>query len=205
MRPVSRPRLHLASSSPRRSEILAALGLDFSSGGVDLDESRLAGETPEAMVLRLAAAKARAAAVDAATLVLGADTAVVLGEQIFGKPGDGDEAVAMLHSLSGKTHRVLTGVALRAPAGVQTALSATEVRFREIRSDEALAYWQSGEPCDKAGAYAIQGLGGAFVAAISGSYSGVVGLPVFETVELLRQAGIEILGEHGPAANSEGK
>ncbi len=156
-------------------------------------------------MLRLAAAKARAAAVDAATLVLGADTAVVLGEQIFGKPGDGDEAVAMLHSLSGRTHRVLTGVALRAPAGVQTALSATEVRFREIRSDEALAYWQSGEPCDKAGAYAIQGLGGAFVAAISGSYSGVVGLPVFETVELLRQAGIEILGEHGPAANSEGK
>ena len=185
--------MHLASSSPRRNEILAALGLEFSSTGVDLDERQLQGETPEAMVLRLAAAKAAAAEVDAATLVLGADTAVVLGEQVFGKPRDGGEAVAMLTDLSGRTHRVLTGVALRTPEGVQTALSATEVQFREIRPDEARAYWQSGEPCDKAGAYAIQGLGGAFVAAISGSYSGVVGLPVCETVELLPQAGVEIL------------
>lgn len=200
---MSRPRLHLASSSPRRNEILAALGLEFSSTGVDLDERQLQGETPEAMVLRLAAAKAAAAEVDAATLVLGADTAVVLGGQVFGKPRDGGEAVAMLTDLSGCTHRVLTGVALRTPEGVQTALSATEVQFREIRPDEARAYWQSGEPCDKAGAYAIQGLGGAFVAAISGSYSGVVGLPVFETVELLQQAGVEILREYGAAAQTE--
>ena len=200
---MSPPRLHLASSSPRRNEILAALGLEFSSAGVDLDERQLHGETPETMVLRLAAAKAAAARVDAATLVLGADTAVVLGEQVFGKPCDGDEAVAMLTRLSGRTHQVLTGVALRTPEGVQTALSATEVQFREIRPDEARAYWQSGEPCDKAGAYAIQGLGGAFVAAIAGSYSGVVGLPVFETVELLRQAGIEILREYGAAAQTE--
>ena len=200
---MSESRLHLASSSPRRREILGALGLDFSYSGVDLDESQLRGEAPEAMVLRLAAAKAAAAAVDAATLVLGADTAVVLGERIFGKPRDRDDAVTMLECLSGNSHRVLTGVALRTPAGVRTALSVTEVQFREIRPDEALAYWHSGEPCDKAGAYAIQGLGGVFVEAISGSYSGVVGLPVFETVELLRRSGVEILQAPGPAADSE--
>ena len=200
---MSRPRLHLASASPRRKDILAALGLKFSAAGVDLDERPLPDETPEAMVLRLAAAKAAAAAVDAATLVLGADTAVVLGEHIFGKPRDRQEAIEMLARLSGQTHRVLTGVALRAPVGLQTALSATAVQFREIRPDEALDYWQSGEPCDKAGAYAIQGLGGAFVAAISGSYSGVVGLPVFETVGLLQQAGVEVLRAHPATSQSE--
>ena len=99
----------------------------------------------------------------------------------------------MLLSLSARRHRVVTGVALKGPGGTQTALSSTIVRFREIRQDEALAYWQSGEPRDKAGAYAIQGLGGVFVEAIEGSYSGVVGLPVFETAELLRSAGIDVL------------
>ena len=200
---MSGPTLHLASSSPRRREILAALGLEFSYAGVDLDEQPLPGEAAEAMVLRLAAAKATAAAGDEEMLVLGADTAVVLGEQIFGKPRGCDDATTMLERLSGKTHRVLTGIALRTPAGVKSALSATEVQFREIRPDEALAYWHSGEPCDKAGAYAIQGLGGIFVEAISGSYSGVVGLPVFETVELLRQAGVEILQAPGPADVAE--
>ena len=95
--------------------------------------------------------------------------------------------------MSGRTHRVLTGVALYSEQELRTALSVTEVRFREIGPDEALAYWQSGEPCDKAGAYAIQGRGGVFVEAISGSYSGVVGLPVFETVRLLRDAGLRVL------------
>jgi septum formation protein len=187
------PKLHLASSSPRRREILSALGLTFSTGAVDVDERRLGGEPPDAMVLRLARAKAIASGGRTASLVLGADTAVVLGEQVFGKPEDGAAAVEMLARLSGRTHSVLTGVALSTPEGIMTGLSATEVRFREIRPDEARAYWQSEEPRDKAGAYAIQGLGGIFVESISGSYSGVVGLPVFETAELLRQAGLEVL------------
>ena len=190
---MSIPSLHLASSSPRRSEILAGLGVSFSAGGVDVDERRLEGEAADAMVLRLARAKAEAADIDGPGLVLAADTVVVLGDDIFGKPGDCDEALQMLECLSGCTHRVLTGIALRSRQGVRTALSETKVRFREIGPDEALAYWQSGEPCDKAGAYAIQGRGGVFVEAISGSYSGVVGLPVFETVQLLTDAGLRVL------------
>jgi septum formation protein len=167
--------------------------VSFSAGGVDLDEGRLVSEAPDAMVLRLARAKAAAVEIEGSGLVLAADTVVVLGEDIFGKPGDREQALQMLARLSGRTHRVLTGIALRSTCEVRTALSATEVRFREIGPDEALAYWQSGEPRDKAGAYAIQGRGGMFVEAISGSYSGVVGLPVFETVALLTDAGFRVL------------
>jgi nucleoside triphosphate pyrophosphatase len=185
------PKLYLASTSPRRREILCTLGLDFEVIAVDIDESPTAGEAPDALVLRLAIAKVEAAPV--AGLVLGADTVVVLDQHVLGKPRDADEAIDMLLALSGRTHAVLTGVALRSPEGTRTAVSATSVQFREIGRDEAMAYWQSGEPCDKAGAYAIQGMGAAFVAAIHGSYSGVVGLPVFETVELLKAVGIEIL------------
>ncbi len=184
--------LCLASTSPRRQEILKALGLEFSVKPVEVDEDRLGLETPEQMVLRLAVAKANAADVDASCLVIGSDTVVVLGDEVLCKPRGRDEAVAMLLSLSDRRHRVLTGVALRGPAGVQTAVSATDVYFREISRDEALAYWHSGEPRDKAGAYGIQGLGGAFVESIKGSYSGVVGLPVFETVRLLQDAGIDV-------------
>lgn len=187
------PLLHLASASPRRAEILTALGLEFTARGAEVEEYRLADESPEQMVLRLAMAKAVAAKVDAATLVIGSDTAVVLGDEALGKPRNQDQAVEMLLRLSGRGHRVLTGVALRGPDGVQTALSSTEVVFREIRRDEALAYWRSGEPRDKAGAYGIQGCGGAFVESIAGSYSGVVGLPIFETAKLLKQAGIDIV------------
>jgi septum formation protein len=183
--------LHLASASPRRRDILAALGLVFTWGGVAVEERRRGNETADAMVLRLAAAKARAAGV--AGVVIGADTAVVLGDRVFGKPAGPDDALAMLDALSGRTHRVVTGVAVHSPRGLDTALSATEVRFRDIRQDEALAYWQSGEPRDKAGAYAIQGCGGVFVEAIRGSYSGVVGLPVFETARLLQAAGLDVL------------
>ena len=187
------PVLHLASTSPRRREILEALGLDFSSAGVDVVEQRDEGETAATMVLRLAEEKVRAADVDATRIVIGADTAVVLDDDVFGKPKDEADALTMLARLSGRTHSVLTGVAVRAGDRVRTGLSATDVRFREIRPDEALAYWQSGEPRDKAGAYAIQGRGGVFVEAISGSYSGVVGLPVFETAQLLRAAGLSVL------------
>lgn len=185
--------LHLASSSPRRKAILEALGLAFSVEAVEVDERRLANETPEQMVLRLAEAKARAVDVDVSSFVIGSDTVVVLDGEVLGKPRDRDDAIAMLLKLSGRRHAVLTGVALRGPDGVNTTLSTTDVLFREISRDEALLYWQSGEPRDKAGAYGIQGVGGALVRSIRGSYSGVVGLPAFETAELLRSAGIDVL------------
>lgn len=194
--------LHLASSSPRRREILAALGLEFSAAGSDVDETRLDGESAGGMVLRLAQAKAEAAS-GGGIVVIGADTAVVLGERVFGKPTDEADAVDMLAQLSGRTHQVLTGVAVRGDGQTRAVLSSTDVRFREIRQDEARSYWQSGEPADKAGAYAIQGLGGVFVEGISGSYSGVVGLPVFETVALLEKAGIRVIGKHAGADTSK--
>lgn len=192
---TSQSRLLLASSSPRREEILRALGLNFTAQPVDVDEQILAGESAEQMVLRLARAKAAAATAYDADLVIGADTAVVLADQVLGKPRDEADAVTMLLRLSGKTHRVMTGVALRGPHGVQDALSCTSVKFRVISRDEAQAYWHSGEPADKAGAYAVQGLGGAFVERLEGSYSGVVGLPVYETVELLRAAGVRVINK----------
>lgn len=188
------PKLHLASSSPRRREILTALRLEFTMQAVALDEYRLDGESPRAMVSRLATAKAAAANAGEGQSVLGADTAVVLDDRVLGKPRDAGDAVEMLMALSGRQHTVLTGVALRTAEASDLVVSSTDVVFREIDRDEAHRYWQSGEPCDKAGAYGIQGLGGVFVEAITGSYSGVVGLPVFETVGLLRRAGIDVLG-----------
>lgn len=190
------PKLHLASSSPRRAELLRALKLQFTAAGTEIAETRLPGESPREMVRRLAAAKAAAAPIDdddESAVVLGADTAVVLDDVVFGKPVDQADGVRMLLALSSRSHQVLTAVALRSARGIDTALSTSNVRFREIRRDEAIAYWQSGEPHDKAGAYAIQGIGGVFVQALEGSYTGVVGLPVFETTRLLASAGIEVL------------
>lgn len=187
--------LYLASSSPRRREILDSLGIRYIHGGVDVDETGQPGERVEDLVLRLATEKAAAVdpAVSGALPVLGADTLVVQGDRSFGKPATERDALEMLAALSGRAHRVLTGVALRVGKRVDTAVSETEVRFRDLSRDEARRYWQSGEPRDKAGGYAIQGLGGVFVESISGSYSGVVGLPVFETVRLLERAGIQVL------------
>ena len=187
------PILHLASTSPRRREILDALNLDFMIIHVDVDESPLDGESPGDMVLRLATAKAEAADIAPVDLALGADTAVVIDGRALGKPADQSDCLAMLQALSGRGHKVVTGVALHGAGRTQTVLSETDVYFREISRDEALAYWQSGEPCDKAGGYAIQGLGGTFIERIEGSYSGVVGLPVFETMALLKNAGISAL------------
>ena len=187
---MSRPLLTLASGSPRRQEILESLGVPFAVVAADIDETPLEDEAPEDMVVRVALAKARAVAATVDVPVLAGDTAVVLDKRIFGKPVDEADALDMLARLSGKKHTVLTGVALVAGGRDATALSRTAVLFRDVGPDEALRYWQSGEPQDKAGAYAIQGRGGVFVAAIEGSYSGVVGLPVFETAELLREAGI---------------
>jgi len=185
--------LHLASSSARRREILTALGVSFTWAGVDLDETPLAAERAAGIVQRLATAKAQAARSGCERPVLGADTAVAVGKRIFGKPESKQDALAMLAALSGRTHQVVTAVALSCDRGTMTAMSTTDVSFREITADEALAYWQSGEPAGKAGAYAVQGIGGMFVRELSGSYSGVVGLPVFETAALLNQAGIDLL------------
>jgi septum formation protein len=144
------------------------------------------------MVLRLACEKAQAA--DEDTLpVLGADTIVALDDRVFGKPVSEDDALEMLASLSGRTHKVLTGVACISEGRLSTVVTTTEVRFRDIHPDEVRAYWQSGEPDGKAGGYAIQGIGGIFVESLTGSYSGVVGLPVYETAKLLGHAGIAIL------------
>ena len=190
---MTMPKVHLASQSPRRLELLAAIGIEPSYGGVNIDEARLPGEAPREMVLRLAESKALAADLHGNRVIIAADTAVVLDEAVFGKPSGQGDCIDMLLRLSGRTHEVLTGVAVRTASGVRTAISASQVSFREISPDEALAYWQSGEPKDKAGAYAIQGMGGLFVEAMTGSYSGVVGLPIFETGCLLRDAGVRIL------------
>jgi len=187
------PVLHLASASPRRAAILESLGIVFTAAGVHVDERHRQQESADAMVLRLAVEKAAAARSNRSGPVLAADTVVVVDSEVLGKPRHQDEALAMLARLSGRRHRVMTGVALHWDGNQRTALSVTEVTFRNISPDEALAYWQSGEPGDKAGAYAIQGLGGAFVESISGSYTGVVGLPVFETVALLNMAGIDVI------------
>lgn len=187
--------LVLASKSPRRRELLQALGLPFTIRSTDIDETPRPGEAVDDLVLRLATSKAKAVSAGDADLVIGADTEVVLDGRAFGKPQDETDAMRMLAALSGRSHQVLTGVAVCGRGRVETALSATEVRFRDIDPDEARHYWQTGEPRGKAGAYAIQGRGGLFVEAIAGSYSGVVGLPVFETADLLRRFGFDVLAE----------
>ncbi len=187
------PDLHLASSSPRRADILKTLGLHFTAEGVDVDETPLQGENVRDMVMRLAEAKASHAARLFPGLVLGSDTAVALDGEIYGKPGGEAEAMDMLARLSGRQHEVLTAVVLVRDNRIWRDLSVTSVTFRQIQADEARRYWQSGEPEGKAGAYAIQGLGGIFVEEIAGSYSGVVGLPVFQTARLLQQAGLTVI------------
>ena len=190
---MSAPSLILASSSERRKEILEAMGIAFTIRVADVDETILRGESPADMVLRLASAKAAAIPAGPGEIVIAADTAVVLGEECFGKPADFEDALRILSALSGQTHQVMTGLAVASAASVATALSVTDVRFRDIDPDEVRRYWRSGEPQGKAGAYAIQGRGGMFVEAIMGSYTGVVGLPVFETARLLQAAGLDVL------------
>lgn len=189
------PLLCLASQSPRRRELLAQIGVAHLSGAADIDETVLPGERAEDYVLRLACAKASAVLARGARLpVLAADTAVVVDGIICGKPRDRADGLAMLARLSGRTHRVLTAVALARPAGVTSRLSVSEVRLRPLTPAECAAYWDTGEPLDKAGGYAIQGRGGLFIEHLAGSYSGVMGLPLFETAELLRAAGIVLWG-----------
>jgi septum formation protein len=190
--PAGAPRLVLASASPRRRQLLATLGVPAEVDPADVDEARLPGEAPDRYVLRLAGDKAeRVWARRGGSLpVLAADTAVIVDDCILGKPADAAEAGSMLRALSGRTHRVLTGVALRSGPGLETRLCTSLVSFRELGRAEIDAYWASGEPADKAGAYAIQGYGGAFVERIEGSWSGIVGLPLCETWRLLHAAGV---------------
>jgi septum formation protein len=201
--------VYLASASPRRRELLRQIGVAFRVLTVAVDESVRLGETPPDYVARLAAAKADAVAADAGlahaglahAVVLAADTAVVLDGEIFGKPNDGRAAEAMLLKLSGRTHEVLTAVALRtAGGGIESRISRSAVEFRAISRAEARAYWDSGEPRDKAGGYAVQGLGAMFVAHLSGSFSGVMGLPLYETAALLDGAGVPY-GARKPGAS----
>jgi septum formation protein len=189
--------IYLASGSPRRRVLLQQIGVSFRVVGTAVDEATRSAEAAQAYVLRLAAAKAdagwersRGAAAAPDAPVLAADTAVVLDGKILGKPADRQDGEAMLRQLSGRTHEVLTAVALRTAAGLQSRISRSEVTFRPIALPEAQAYWETGEPRDKAGAYAIQGRAAVFVAELRGSFSGVMGLPLFETAELLGEAGV---------------
>lgn len=187
--------IYLASASPRRRELLRQLGLDFEVVPANIDESIQAGEEPAAYVERLALEKGRAARVllerqDAP--VLAADTAVILDGVILGKPRDEADAADMLARLSGCSHDVLTSVAVLDAATEEVTVNRTSVRFRTIQPAEIGAYWRSGEPAGKAGGYAIQGLGAVFIEAIHGSYSGVMGLPLFETARLLAGFGYRL-------------
>lgn len=190
MTPSSDRRLVLASGSPRRRQLLAEQGLLFEVRPVDLDETPRPGESGCELVLRLAEQKALAAA-RAGEVVLAADTAVVVDGAVLGKPADDAEATAMLRQLSGRWHEVLTGVAVcDLDRALRLALvETTRVRFATLSEAEIGWYVATGEPADKAGAYAIQGYGAIFIEQIEGSYSNVVGLPLSTTYRLLRQAG----------------
>jgi septum formation protein len=186
---MSLPRLILASASPRRRELLEQLGFALDVRPADTDETPLAGEAPRDYVLRVAREKARAIAGET---VLAADTAVVLGSAILGKPRDGQDARRMLRALSGVPHEVLTGVCVRSGATERTALVSAEVRLDPLSDAQIDWYVSTGEPLDKAGAYAIQGIAGAFVRELRGSVSNVIGLPLAETLALLREAGVAL-------------
>ncbi len=187
--PQAPPALLLASASPRRRELLWQIGVAHRVAVADIDEQARAGEAAPECVRRLALAKA-VKLWQGELPVLGADTAVVLDGVMLGKPRDREDALAMLARLSGRTHRVLTAVALLDRRGSEVRLSDSEVRFRQLEPAECARYWDSGEPRDKAGGYAIQGLGAVFVSELRGSYSGVMGLPLLETASLLDAAGV---------------
>jgi septum formation protein len=185
------PLLCLASASPRRRELLGQLGVPHVLAVPNIDEAVLAGESAADYVVRMARAKTRIGHPHGAELpVLAADTTVLIEERICGKPASAEDGIGMLLQLSGRSHEVLTAVALAAAGEVSHRLSRSEVRFRHLGLAEAIAYWNTGEPHDKAGSYAVQGHGAAFVEHLSGSYSGVMGLPLFETAELLAAAGV---------------
>ncbi|MFD2190231.1 Maf family protein [Pistricoccus aurantiacus] len=186
--------LCLASASPRRRELLASIGVDVDVQPVDIDEAPLQNEAPRDYVCRLARKKAQAGAdlIASRLPVLGSDTVVVRDDEILGKPRDQRHAAAMLRNLSGRAHEVLTAVAVTGPAGLLETCVTTRVSMREITEQEIQAYWMTGEPADKAGGYAIQGFAAIFIERIEGSYSAVVGLPLFDTAQLLQRQGVAL-------------
>ncbi len=200
------PQLYLASRSPRRQELLQQIGVAYRLIDIEVDESPRAGESPREYVLRVSQDKALAGQKvrqgGEYLPVLAADTCVVVAGRMLGKPRDRQEGLWMLQQLSGSTHEVYTAVALAA-ASLESRLSVSQVSFRPLSLRECEAYWASGEPADKAGAYGIQGLAAQFIRELRGSYSGVMGLPLYETAELLRQAGIELLSRYHPQAEAE--
>ena len=205
LKPMCVDFVYLASASPRRRALLLQIGVPFQILSVSVDESVAPGEAPFDYVSRLAGAKASQGRLQslkdgsAVRPVLAADTAVVIDGEILGKPVDCEDAVRMLRLLSGRTHEVLTAVALSTAGRLESAVSRSDVTFRTISEMEARDYWNTGEPRDKAGGYAIQGHGAVFVAELRGSYSGVMGLPLYETAEFLRLAGVPRwrLADHG--------
>jgi len=189
---LRQPVVCLASVSPRRRELLSQIGVPHVVVGAHIDEAARPGEGPRDYVKRMAREKALAVRERGEALpVLAADTTVVLDDVIYGKPQDREDGIAMLQRLSGRLHEVLTAVAVADARGVDLRLNASSVRFRPLTLEECNAYWETGEPRDKAGGYAVQGAAAVFIESISGSYSGVMGLPLFETAELLRAAGLE--------------
>ncbi|WP_434986030.1 Maf family protein [Vreelandella zhaodongensis] len=186
------PVLCLASASPRRKALLESIGVFVRVMPSDIDETPFKGESAEVYVERLAIAKAQAGVPKTSLPVLGSDTAVVIDGQILGKPTNELDAASMLKALSGRRHHVLTAVAVAGPRGVLSSCVTTIVKMRAISQQEIADYWLTGEPIDKAGGYAIQGLAAVFVEEIQGSHSAVVGLPLYETTRLLRQQGVPI-------------
>lgn len=182
----------LASQSPRRAALLQQMGVAFRSEPAQIDERAHADERAADYVERIAIGKAESVHARFPQLpALGSDTAVVLNQSILGKPSGREDAIRMLLSLSRRPHEVLTGVALSINGDTRYRLSVSRVIFREINQREAEAYWETGEPADKAGGYAVQGLAAAFIERIEGSYSGIMGLPLFETMQLLRGVGVQ--------------
>lgn len=188
------PHLILASASPRRRELLEQIGVHFDCRPVDICEDPLQQEAAREYVTRLAQEKALAGLEQAGgdSVVLGSDTTVAIDDHILAKPANENEAVAMLMQLSGRRHQVLTAVALAAEGIVEVCCVGTDVEFIELDEARCRQYWRTGEPCDKAGAYGIQGLGAVFVKSINGSYSAVVGLPLMETAAMLQKFDIPL-------------
>jgi septum formation protein len=194
--------IYLASASPRRSALLTQIGVEHRIRPVDVDEQIGPAESPAQYVERLAVLKAETLweqlAESERRPVLGSDTTVAIGDEVLAKPLSERDGLRMLRLLSGRTHQVYTAVALRHAAGCAARVSVSDVAFRRLSEEECDAYWRSGEPADKAGGYAVQGRAAVFIERISGSYSGIMGLPLYETGELLRGIGWRIDGEHCP-------
>lgn len=190
--------LILASASPQRARLLEQLGLAFTAIPADIDETPRAGETPEALAERLARTKAEAlSAAYPGARILGSDTVVAYGNEAFGKPIDLADATRMLTALGGTTHRVITGVALFSAGVTETCTVVSDVTLDVLDEAAIAAYWATGEPQGAAGAYAIQGHAGQFISHLSGSFSAVMGLPVYETAALLRATGLDPLMRAG--------